>query len=225
MRRLGRSMNKIIAIFLVLVLFGTGIVTPLMAYGQNNGAARQYDKPENYIFWEMLTGFLAGGVAGKEIPDYLVRTVYCKDSQTEDQFQKCRGLALVISRPILFSLMVFGGSTIGVYGMGGLHGVSGNIFALLIGTLTGTLAGTVVFSLWIKDQIDTLLLPETVLQITEDPKTPEYIKRLLPYVVEFLREHQKQLEEWTIVYFPAVWSALWGSLGYNVGATIPAKAR
>ncbi|MBI1730135.1 hypothetical protein HY229_04990 [Candidatus Acetothermia bacterium] len=222
---MSRWVTRFIAIALVFNLAVTGIATPILANEQNSGSSKPYDRPDNYILWEMLTGFLAGAVTSKDVNDYLINS-YCKDSKTEKDFQFCRAAFLSFyAAPVLYPLLVFGGSSIGIYGMGMLHNVQGNLFAMLIGTLSGSVTGTVVAATFVKNVIEYLLAPDTVQKITEAPETPEYIKRLLPYGVDFLRKYEKQLKELPFVYIPAILAAVWGSLGYNVGAAIPAKSK
>jgi hypothetical protein len=225
MSRLAGWLNRFITMALVLIIFSTGIITPILAYGQHGGPEKPYDKPENYILWEMLTGFLAGAVTSTDVNNYLISS-YCKGAKTEKDFQFCRAAFLSFyAAPVLYPLLVFGGSSIGIFGMGLLHHVQGNMFAMLIGTLSGSVSGTVVAATFVRNLIEYLLEPDTVQQITQASETPEYVKRLLPFLVDFLRKYEKQLKELPFVYIPAILAAVWGSLGYNVGATIPAKSK
>jgi len=50
------------------------------------------------------------------------------------------------------------------------------------------------------------------------------LKRVIPWIIEFLRPYEASLKDGAIVFLPAVTASLWGTIGFNSGARMRSPA-
>ncbi len=174
-------------------------------------------QPGDYFVWEFAAGALGGWFVSSTATESIVSS-WCRDAENPEL---CRRAGRVALRPVVYPLLVFVGTTVGIFTVGALAGVEGNIVGAVIGSLAGTLAGLVEAAiLW--NLIRWLFGPGAE-ELAQAPETPEYLQRTLPLVVEFLRRYEEPLKDLAINVLPAVTASFWGTLGFNLGARMRAR--
>lgn len=198
----------------------TGLILGVLLAGAfpalGEGADEQRGpRPQDFFIWEFLGGAVGGAFGGQVIIETLLSS-WCKEA--EDPLL-CRRAGRVALRPIAYPLFVFAGATVGITAVGTLSGVEGNLIAAAIGSFAGAVAGLVeAFFIW--NAIDWLLAPGRYEELVNLPEMPEFLKRVIPLVIEFLRPYEASLKEGAIVFLPAVTASLWGTIGFNSGARL-----
>ncbi len=206
---------RAMSIAIVLGLWLGGF--PLDSWAQAPDQPRSSQKPEDFFFWEFLGGAVGGALAGPTILEGVLSSL-CREAQDPKEAEVCRRGGRVALRPIAYPLLVFAGTTAGILTAGALSGVEGNLVATLIGSFAGALGGLVeAFGAWLL--LDWLLQPGSEEELIS-PETPEFLKRAIPYVIEFLRPYEDFLKEAAMVFFPAITASFWGTLGFNSGARV-----
>lgn len=176
-------------------------------------AQAQARSPQEHFFLEFVGGSIGGAVGVKVVEDILSSS--CR--ATEDP-ELCRRAGRVILRPVGYPLAVFAGTAAGIATTGVLSGVRGNITATLIGSFAGAVAGLVeAAGLW-TIVIQPLFEPGRAEELVSPPETPEYLKRTIPLIVEFLRPYQDFLKDIVYISLPVINAAYWGTVGFNSGA-------
>jgi hypothetical protein len=176
------------------------------------GWAQVGPEPQDFFIWEFLGGAVGGAVGGQVIIEALL-SEWCREAEDP---RLCRRAGRVALRPIAYPMLVFAGSTTGIVAVGTLSRVEGNLVATLIGSFAGALAGLVeAFAIW--SGIDWLLEPGREEELIS-PETPEFLKRTIPLVIEFLRPYEAAMKEAAMVFFPAITAAFYGTVGFNSGA-------
>lgn len=169
-------------------------------------------KPGDYFFWEFAAGTMGGWLVSSTATETLVSS-WCREAENPEL---CRRAGRVAVRPVIYPLLVFAGTTVGIFTVGALAGVEGNVAGALIGSFAGTLAGLVEAAL-VWNVLKWLFGPGAE-ELVSDPETPEYLKRTLPPIIEFLRRYEETLKDLAINVLPAVTASFWGTLGFNLGA-------
>lgn len=188
------------------------LMRPFDAWAEGHGS-----KPEDFFIWEFVGGAVGGALSSQAIVEGVLSS-WCKGAQDPSL---CKRAGRVALRPIGYPLLVFVGTTSSIWAIGALSGVEGNLLALAIGSFAGVLGGLAeAFFVWAA--IDWLLEPGREQELIS-PETPEFLKRTIPYIIEFLRPYETFLKEAAMVFFPAITSSFWGTLGFNTGARMRTK--
>ena len=203
---MGPMLLRALVIVLSMALLVAGIPKAVFAQG---GPA---PSPGDYFFWEFAAGALGGWLVSSTTTETLLSS-WCREAENPEL---CRRAGRVALRPVIYPLLVFAGTTVGIFTVGALAGVEGNAAGALIGSFAGTLAGLVEAALvW---NLFQWLFGPGAEELVGDPETPEYLKRTIPLVIEFLRRYEEPLKELAINVLPAVTASFWGTLGFNLGA-------
>lgn len=183
------------------------------AYAQDARRAN----PQDYFIWEFLGGAFVGATSSRLVVEAILSS-WCQDA---DDPEFCRRSGRVILRPLVYPLLVFVGTTAGIFTVGTLSGVEGNLLGATLGSLLGTLAGMVeAAAVWAG--IDWLFQPGRAGELVSSPDTPPFLKRTVPLIIEFLRPYEGTLKEIAVVFFPVVTASFWGTMGFNNGARMRA---
>ena len=207
--RIGPMLLRTLTILLGLALVITAVPQEIRAQASERGP-----QPGDYFFWEFAAGSLGGWAVSSTATESILSS-WCKEAENPEL---CRRAGRVALRPVIYPLLVFAGTTVGIFTVGALAGVEGNLAAALIGSFAGTLAGLVEAAL-VWNGLKWLFGPGAE-QLVSAPETPEYLKRTVPLVIEFLRRYEETLKELAINVLPAVTASFWGTLGFNLGARL-----
>ncbi len=202
-----------LASLLVIFLTLQAVIEP-WAYAQTvqQQPARRAN-PQDYFIWEFLGGAFIGATSSRLVVEAILSS-WCQDA---DDPEFCRRSGRVILRPLVYPLLVFVGTTAGIFTVGTLSGVEGNLLGAALGSLLGTLAGMVeAAAVWAG--IDWLFQPGRAEELVSSPDTPPFLKRAVPLIIEFLRPYEGTLKEIAVVFFPVVTASYWGTMGFNSGA-------
>ncbi len=220
LKRKNKLWTRLLAAMLIAVLLTTGPLTQILAYGKERALPKSDFRPQDHFLQELIAGSIGGVMFGQTLLELGIQVFYCKLSKSSEEYETCRAITLVLARTILYPTLVFVGTSAAIWGMGALSGVQGNLLGLLVGSSSGALAGTHFLAVLIRDFINYLLAPERITELQNAPETPEWIKRAYPYFSQFLKKYEQEIKEITLAFSAIVWSAVWGAIGFNIGATL-----
>ena len=172
--------------------------------------------PRDFFVLEFFIGSIAG-MAMETLVDNALFNYYCAGNSDPEL---CRSVTQVFFLgPYTPVASQFVGSSAGIISMGILNGVNGNIPATLIGSLSGSLAGIVVQKP-IFDLLKWTFQQQRLVELQQNPNTPELVKRLYPTLIEFFANNETQIRELSLTLIPPIIASIFGTIGFNVGASM-----
>jgi len=209
------GLKSVLAVGLItlagLILFSISV--DALAQPQPIDDGRQ---PSDYFFLEFAIGSVSGLVIESSV-DYALLSYFCGgnvDPKLCGDFTQTWVIGPYV--PVALQLIA---STAGVYAIGSLNGVQGNVPAMLIGTLSGSLAGFVLARM-IREIVNWYLQPERFQELQKNPNTPEFVLRVYPALLEFWDNYQEDFRELSVIVLRPIIASFFATIGFNIGATV-----
>lgn len=170
--------------------------------------------PQSFFLEEFLGGTLGALITGPVLTYLLVNSA-CSGSTNPEL---CRGVANVQIRPLVFAIAIPPGAILGIWAMGRIDGVEGNVTATAMGSLAGGLGG-LLEAFFVYYGIDWLFSPEASDYLASSD-APEYLKFFLPRLIELFRPAEVTIKEGAMAALPTMTAAFFGTIGFNTNARL-----
>jgi len=209
------GLKSVLAVGLItlagLILFSISV--DALAQPQPIDDGRQ---PSDYFFLEFAIGSVSGLVIESSV-DYALLLYFCGGNV---DLELCTDVVEVgvfnVYVPVVSQMI---GSTAGVYAAGSLNGVQGNVPAMLVGTLSGSLAGFLIAKT-IREIVNWAFQPARFQELQANPNTPEYVLRIYPALIEFWANYHEEFREFSVIVLRPIIASFFATIGFNIGATV-----
>jgi hypothetical protein len=201
-------MSRSVLVGAIVLGLTFGIIRPATAQNEPTPL------PQSFFVDELVGGTLGAVLTGPLLTWLLVNSS-CSGSTNPGL---CRGVANVQIRPLVFAIAIPPGAILGIWAMGTIDGVEGNLTYAAIGSFLGGLGG-LLEAFFVYYGIDWLFSPEAQDYIASSD-APEYLKFFLPRLIEFLRPVEGTIKEIAMAALPTITAALFGTIGFNINARL-----
>lgn len=130
----------------------------------------------------------------------------------------CRGLFNFLTRPLIFAVGVPIGATLGIWTLGLVNGVEGNLVGAAIGSMLGGWGG--ILEAFVVFNLTNWLFSSQAAESLASSDAPEYLKRGLPALIKILRPSARTIRELAFAILPTMTAAFFGTMGFNSGARL-----
>jgi len=169
--------------------------------------------PQAFFLDEFLGGTVGALLTGPAATSLYV-SFTCRDAADPDI---CRELFNTLIRPLIFAVGVPIGATLGIWTLGLINGVEGNLVGATIGSVLGGWGGILEASV-VFYGINGFF--NQAAESLAHSDAPEYLKRSLPALIELLRPSEKTIKELAFAILPTMTAAAFGTMGFNSGARL-----